>query len=140
MRAPDDTTNEIGGNRQLSWCVVNFFAVVECIYIVNTSAYALNVDIRYELKGAVFVWNDQKARLNILNHDGITFEQAAEVFFDPFLQIEDASRNDEARDAVIGHDLLGRVLFVVHIELEDDVIRIISARKATAQERERHDL
>lgn len=100
----------------------------------------MNVDIRYELKGAVFVWNDQKARLNILNHDGITFEQAAEVFFDPFLQIEDASRNDEARDAVIGHDLLGRVLFVVHIELEDDVIRIISARKAKAQERERHDL
>lgn len=98
------------------------------------------MDIRYELKGTVFVWNDDKARLNLLNHDGISFEQAAEVFFDPFVQIEDASRNDEVRDAVIGRDLSGRVLFVVHIEFENEFIRIISARKATAQERERHDL
>lgn len=98
------------------------------------------MDVRHELNGSLFIWNDEKARLNILNHDGITFEQAAEVFFDPFLQLEDASRNDEARDAAIGRDISGRLLFVVHIEFEGEYIRIISARKATAQERERHDL
>ena len=72
-------------------------------------------------------------------HDGITFERAAEVFFDPFFRLVDATRNDEARAAVIGFDALGRVLFVVHIEVEGEYIRIISARKATPQERKEHD-
>lgn len=89
--------------------------------------------------GVSFVWNDAKARLNVLNHEGITFEQAAEVFFDPFFRLVDASRNDEARDAVIGYDAKGRVLFVVHIVQEDETIRIISARRATARERKEHD-
>ncbi|MFT4257555.1 MAG: BrnT family toxin [Pseudoxanthomonas sp.] len=97
------------------------------------------MDIRHELNGVTFVWHDEKARLNVLNHDGITFEQAATVFFDPFLQLVDASRNDEARDAVIGHDGEGRLLFVVHVVFENDFIRIISARKATSQERRDHD-
>lgn len=97
------------------------------------------MDVRHELNGIRFIWNDEKARLNVVNHDGITFQQAAEVFFDPFVAVEDASRNDEARDAAIGFDLAGRVLYVVHIEVDGEYIRIISARKATSQERERHD-
>jgi uncharacterized protein len=48
-------------------------------------------------------------------------------------------RNQEARDAVIGYDESGRLLFVVHIELEDDKIRLISARKATVTERNDYD-
>jgi uncharacterized DUF497 family protein len=51
----------------------------------------------------------------------------------------DASRNEEARDALIGYDALGRLLVVVHIVFEDEAIRIISARKATTQERNDHD-
>jgi uncharacterized DUF497 family protein len=47
----------------------------------------------------------------------------------------DASRHEEARDAIIGMDIRWNLLFVVHIELEDDAIRIISARKATRRER-----
>jgi uncharacterized protein len=69
----------------------------------------------------------------------ITFERAAEVFFDPFFRLVDATRNEEARDAVIGFDALGRVLFVVHLEVEGAYIRIISARKATLQERKEYD-
>ncbi len=42
--------------------------------------------------------------------------------------------NDEARDAVIGLDNRWNLLYVVHIEREDTLIRIISARKATRQE------
>jgi len=61
------------------------------------------------------------------------------VFFDPFFRLVDASRNDEARDAVIGHDVQGRLLFVVHIEIDGECIRIISARKATKQEGDIHD-
>jgi uncharacterized DUF497 family protein len=97
------------------------------------------VDVRYELNGTAFVWDEEKARLNIAAHDGITFEQAAEVFFDPFSRLVDATRNEEARDAVLGFDTRSRLLFVVHIEVEDEYIRIISARKATPQERKDYD-
>lgn len=50
--------------------------------------------------------------------------------------VVDASRNDEARDAVIGLDRRWNLLYVVFIERENDIIRIISARKATRKERE----
>lgn len=97
------------------------------------------MDIHHELNGVAFVWDDEKARLNVVNHEGVTFEQAATVFFDPFLRLVDASRNDEARDAAIGYDTAGRLLFVVHIAFEGETIRLISARKATPQERRDHD-
>jgi uncharacterized DUF497 family protein len=96
------------------------------------------VDVPFELNGATFVWDEEKARANIAARD-VPFERAAEVFFDPFFRLVDASRNDEARDAAIGYDSMGRLLFVVHIEFEGEHIRIISARKATSQEREDHD-
>lgn len=55
------------------------------------------------------------------------------------MRLVDASRNDEARDAVMGYDALGRLLFVVHIELDGPAVRIISARKATNEERRNHE-
>jgi uncharacterized DUF497 family protein len=77
--------------------------------------------------------------INARRHPSVCFEQAAEVFFDPFFRMVDASRNDEARDAVIGYDAQGRLLFVVHIEVEGEYIRLISARKATQEERQIYD-
>jgi hypothetical protein len=97
------------------------------------------MDISYELNGVLFCWDSAKAKTNLRKHDGISFELAATVFFDPFLRVEDASRNDEARDAVIGFDAESRLLYVVHIESEGESIRIISARRATRPERERYD-
>ena len=52
------------------------------------------------------------------------------MFSDPLFVLTDASRSDEARDAAIGFDIQGRLLFVVHIEIEATCIRIISARRA----------
>ena len=97
------------------------------------------MDIRFELNGTTFVWNEAKAAVNPRRHDGVTFEQAATVFFDPFFRLVDASRQDESRDAVIGFDATGRLLFVVHVERNNETIRIVSARKATKQERAEHD-
>ena len=97
------------------------------------------MDVRFELNGVAFVWDIAKARSNVFEHDGVRFEDAAQVFFDPFLRLVDASRNDQARDAVIGYDVQGRLLFVVHLEINDEHIRIISARKATRQEHDDHD-
>jgi uncharacterized protein len=94
-----------------------------------------SMNVYFVLNGITFTWNAEKARINPINHDGISFQQAAEAFFDPFLVLVDASRNDEARDAVIGLDTRYNLLYVVHIEQDGDRIRIISARKATRQER-----
>ncbi len=94
-----------------------------------------SMNVYFVLNGIAFSWDDEKARINPINHDGITFPQAAEAFFDPFLILVDAGRNDEARDAVIGLDTRWNLLYVVHIEQEERSIRIISARKATRQER-----
>ncbi|MFT4246690.1 MAG: BrnT family toxin [Pseudomonas sp.] len=96
------------------------------------------MDRRLEHKGASFVWDMDKARRNQAKH-GIRFEQAVEAFFDPFLRVAEAGRNAESRDAVIGHDGQGRLLYVVHLLLEADAIRIVSARKATREERDFYD-
>jgi uncharacterized DUF497 family protein len=97
------------------------------------------MDMRHEVRGTLFVWNADKAASNIRKHGGIRFEQAVEVFFDPLFRLVDAGRHGEARDAVIGFDAAGRVFFVVHVQIADDHIRLISARRATAQERKDHD-
>jgi uncharacterized DUF497 family protein len=57
------------------------------------------------------------------------------VFLDPLIRIVNASVDDEAREGLIGQTESARLLFVVHIESEDEVLRIISARPATPQER-----
>jgi uncharacterized protein len=95
------------------------------------------MDTGFVLQGITFIWDENKVRENPRHHDGITFEQAAEAFFDPFLKVVDASRNEEARDAIIDMDTRWNLLFVVYIEIEEDAIRLVSARKATWKER--HD-
>ena len=97
------------------------------------------MDVYFVLNGVTFVWNDDKARINPQKHDGVTFQQATEAFFDPFLVVVDASRNDEARDAIIGLDRRWNLLYVVYIECENDIIRLISTRKATRKEREYYE-
>ncbi len=92
------------------------------------------MDESYELNGITFTWDPKKAQINANNHE-VTFMQAAEVFFDPFLRIVDASPEEEIRDAVIGMDMHWNLLFVVHILVEDECVRIISARKATRSEK-----
>lgn len=91
----------------------------------------MNKTTRY--RGVQFVWDIEKARTNYSKHN-ITFEEAMDVFFDPFFRVTDADRMGESRDAVIGFDARARLLFVVHLEQGDSQIRIISARQATLRE------
>jgi len=97
------------------------------------------MEVHHELHGTTFVWDARKARANSVKHGGITLEQAITAFFDPFLRVVDATREQESRQAVIGFDAHARLLFVVHMEVDDEVIRIISARRATREEREHYD-
>ena len=84
------------------------------------------MDYTFEVYGMAFVADEEKARANLVNH-GVSFERAAEVFFDPFVRIEDASRNDEERSVPIGYQVSTRLLYVVHIEIEYEAIPLISA-------------
>lgn len=97
------------------------------------------MDVYFDLNGVRFVWDRVKAQRNLDAHDGVAFERAIEAFFDPFLRLVEAGRNDEVRDAVIGYDISGRLLYVVHVEINEEAIRIVSARKATLKEREHYD-
>ena len=91
-----------------------------------------------EHRGTRFVWHQAKAELNVHKH-GVAFEEAVTVFDDPLLVLQDASRNDEGRDATIGFSLSGRLLTVAHIEVDGEYIRIISARRASASEEAFYD-
>lgn len=84
-----------------------------------------------------FAWDSRKAAANLEKH-GISFEEAATVFDDPrALDAPDLYVDD--RFVLIGRSSRDRVLFVVHAVREDDRIRIISARKATRNQREAYE-
>ncbi|NRF12600.1 BrnT family toxin [Agrobacterium pusense] len=85
-----------------------------------------------------FEWNDRKALTNLAKH-GVSFETARKVFEDPFaVDIEDRSANyGEVRRRIEGLGN-GLVLTVIYTE-RSEVIRIISARKATRAERKEYD-
>jgi uncharacterized DUF497 family protein len=92
------------------------------------------MDVFFLHHGQQFVWDAEKSAANFVKH-GIRFETACDVFFDPFARDADATANEEVRDAAIGMTDDWKLLFVVHLVREDDRIRIISARPATAKER-----
>ena len=83
-----------------------------------------------------FDWNQAKASANAKKH-GVTFEQARTVFFDEFaVQFFDEDHaSDEERFLLLGLNSDAKLLLVCHCEREQgNVIRIISARKATKRE------
>ena len=95
------------------------------------------MDRVFEHGGTSFCWDESKAAENHRKH-GVSFEEAVTVFDDP-LVVQDASRNQEERDAVIGFSSAGRLLTVVHVEFEGEFIRIISAWRASAAEEAFYD-
>jgi uncharacterized DUF497 family protein len=87
-----------------------------------------------------FTWDREKARLNVHKHQGISFEEATTVFRDPLAAVfdDDAHSQDERRELIIGHSNRNRLLIVSFTE-QDDLVRIISARKADAEERAKYE-
>jgi uncharacterized DUF497 family protein len=80
------------------------------------------------------VWDAKKAAANLRNH-GIEFSHAATVLDDPMAMTIEDTRHGEQRFVTVGSDILGRVLVVVYTYSGEEEIRLISARKATPQER-----
>ena len=91
----------------------------------------------YIMDDGKFQWDDGKAAKNFAKH-AITFEMAREVFDDVFAieWPDDHQDAGEQRFAVLGV-VEGRILFVVYT-MRDEIIRIISARRAESFERRRY--
>jgi len=90
-----------------------------------------------------FEWGPVKARINQRKH-GVNFEDAMRVFEDPDARFEQ-DRMDEAGElrwqaiGLVGNAVVLLVAHTVREEGEDEVIRLISARRATRKETHRYE-
>jgi len=87
-----------------------------------------------------FEWNPAKARSNFKKH-GVSFEEAQSVFYDEYARqfTDDEHSDEEERFVMLGMSNQSRVLIVCHCERsKSSVLRIISARNATAKERKHY--
>lgn len=86
-----------------------------------------------------FEWDRAKAEANRRKHR-VSFDEAASIFFDLLsVTIADPDHSTgERRFLTMGSSSKGRLLVVAHTE-RGDVLRIISARPASAGERKRHE-
>lgn len=83
-------------------------------------------------------WDTEKAARNLAKH-GVAFEDAERVFYDPGRIEAYDGRNDYGEDrwATIGL-AYSAVLYVVYTVRDEETVRLISARKANAQERKQY--
>jgi uncharacterized DUF497 family protein len=84
-----------------------------------------------------FTWDPRKAASNLRKH-GVSFTEAATAFEDELgAYYPDTLHPD--RFVLIGYSRRQRLLYVVHGQVQQDVIRIISARRATSHEKARYE-
>jgi hypothetical protein len=95
------------------------------------------LDLLSYISAVRFVWDARKAAANRKKH-GVSFEEAATAFDDDLGAYFPDSLHDD-RFILIGYSRQQRVLYVVHAEVAADAIRIISARKATRDEKTRYE-
>jgi len=91
-----------------------------------------------ELQGKFFDWDPAKETININKH-GISFKEAASIFFDEHaIEFDDTGHSQhEDRFLIIGRSRRLRLMVVCHCYRDEGaIIRIISARKANKPEEE----
>lgn len=83
-----------------------------------------------------YEWSPAKAAANLRKH-GVEFADAASVFLDPLATTyEDPDHSvGEQRFITIGSTASGRLILVAHQDVNEERVRIISARLATKRER-----
>jgi uncharacterized DUF497 family protein len=89
--------------------------------------------------GFVFEFDPRKAESNLTKH-GISFREAMTVFDDPLAQTfpDDLHSEDESRSITIGLSSRQRLLFLSHLEFDNN-IRLIGARLAEKPERDAYE-
>jgi uncharacterized DUF497 family protein len=97
-----------------------------------------NDEIKLKIKDFSFTWDDEKAESNLQKHK-VSFKLGAEIFFDENALESSDIRFGENRYRLLGmtfSSLLLVIVFVERITLNgEDIFRIISARRATKEER-----
>ena len=83
----------------------------------------------------IYEWNSGKAAQNERKH-GVSFEEAITVFLDPLaVTFDDPDHSiGERRFITIGTSTSQRLLFVAHADIDEDRVRMISARATTRRE------
>ena len=92
--------------------------------------------LTYNVRMIKFEWHPSKATANLKKHQ-VSFEEAQTVFYDEFaVQFFDEDHSEEEdRFLMLGMSVHSKLLIVCHCERDGgEVIRIISARKATKRE------
>lgn len=88
-----------------------------------------------------FEWDEAKATINVVKHR-ITFETAIRVFADPHhVTTQDRIEGGEYRWQTVGFVSGYSVLLIAHSWIEEggvEVVRLVSARRATRTERKRY--
>ena len=80
-------------------------------------------------------WDSRKATTNLAKH-GVAFADVEVVLTDPLaLTAEDPDAEGERRFLTIGADALGRIVAVIYTYRDKAQVRLISARRATRNER-----
>jgi uncharacterized DUF497 family protein len=87
-----------------------------------------------------FEWEELKADANLKKHK-VSFAEARSVFSDSLAKIfYDATHSvEEHREIIVGYSEHNRLLLVSFTERKLNIVRIISARKATKAERKVHE-
>ena len=85
-----------------------------------------------------YEWDPGKAATNLQKH-GVSFADAVSVFSDEFALTVADDFAEEERFVTLGTDAFGRLLVVVYTWRGEQIIRIISARKATRHERTQYE-
>jgi len=87
-----------------------------------------------------FQWDPNKAKANLRKH-GVSFDEAVTVFKDPLALIFDDEKHsqEEHREIIIGISSLSKLLLVCFVERYETVVRIITARPATNQEKKDYE-
>ena len=84
-----------------------------------------------------FTWDKRKAASNLRKH-GVSFAEAVTAFDDDLAAYYPDSLHAD-RFILIGYSRRQRLLYVVHADVRQDVIRIISARRATSHEKAHYE-
>jgi uncharacterized DUF497 family protein len=85
-----------------------------------------------------YEWNTAKGAVNIRKH-GVAFADAIGVFDDENALVIEDNDHEEERFIIIGMGFTLSVLLVIYTYRHNDIIRIISARKATHNERKSYE-
>ena len=86
----------------------------------------------------LITWDEKKNEANFKKH-GVWFEEAQAVIVNPLSLMAPNEHSDGDRMEYLGYSAENRLLYLVTVEKDEEIIRIVSARIATNHEREKYE-